>query len=1060
MPAITSKFNRPAKSNSNKFTSNGLTFLYPPQHSSKLPAGEFARALQDTAKAQSPATVRLVSLNTLRARTIVNDHEPSAVLSIDSPAPAPPIPSKGKKRAASPTGGRSKVTKLDKVRPATLASLRGKATVEAEVTSEVEDDEIDTGTTTKAFRIRKLSQLYESRVQARSVRGAWRGLSRDQAMHCDRPLAQLTIGTVARMRIEMKTYIEGMAQLFKAIFEDPLANAQRTRLSYQVEIGRICQTMKLLLRETPRLSAPLTPEVRRMMYEHVQSNSAHLSEMQIRGLMERYGDDETLLHAVAQNGLPLTDVTIHMLMAVRRTLIVKRMPPLCNVPNFNELWDEVGKNFCTNMITSAKETAQAMLLKYVRTQFEASALDEWVAAMSSNCQKSIANAITNAILSAPFTALPHRLWSQATFSPDVKDAIVLDLTSSDVPAHYHQPIADHADSIFIRTVRDRDASALGVPGGITMTDAIEGRHNGSPLQLLPFLHHIKQQAGYPYGICQVSQSLFHRPPVQADMMMQKDPSDYASREFIPIKMTTTISFLNQPSAHVEKTMTWFNTWIPGSNFSFNLTDGWDLRLANMRREIQGRLGLKTFSYESIAKHGLILALADLLFHTETLPPYQVPTGSILTDGGTVLFRTVDISRGRIRSQPSTQDLLDAPGGHDFRQLFLQSAGGTAAFKEEAHEKVDFKSHWRKTNDGRVIEMPIRPTLQLGLVPYTTAADRLGEANRRAQVTGRRFVSTSLSSKARATKNGLPVSISNLEQDGARTFLLDHGVSEEDIDAGRFSVAGNDPGFAFNQAISAHVRLADDQWVRLTLLSKPTGEQACVSNHIRVCQELTTVERDKLGVTSGHTDPRDIMCRNSPSHLKARYELRRRRRQHVQRKIDQIAQTMGLLQPGKRATRPPNLITPAYKTQCSPIVFALGGSNGPMRHVKQHAVDTRNSTLRAFAQQSETRRWPVLIGFVSEYLTSQICPNVACRTSVGSRLIYPKVTETGRDCLRITQCPTCHKVFHRDLGAAANIQYVATHLIAKGSEPFRQIADNANQPSHRACASPFINYQTP
>ena len=543
---------------------------------------------------------------------------------------------------------------------------------------------------------------------------------------------------------------------------------------------------------------------------------------------------------------------------------------------------------------------------------------------------------------------------------------------------------------------------------------------------------------------------------------------YASREFIPIQLEVIIALINHGSVYVDKVTSWFSKYLHCCNFAFKLTAGWQKRLADLKAELQSRLHIGTnFSIGHIRAQGLVLACTDLLFHSETLPPYQVPTGTILTDGYTVIFRTVDTSKGR-KSALNGYDADDFTG--DFRQLFIRTVDGMAALKQAAHARVDFGTHWRIPNaGGQPQESPILPTLDL--LHASLPCDRLSEANRRAAMTGRHFVDNPTLAQPE-TKDGLPITIPRLTQEIGREFLLAHGVSEADIHAGHLSIVANDPGFRFDQAIRATVQLNDDTWVERDLLSKPQGEQTIIQHHVTRCQFLTAVERAKLKVTA-MPDPIDILSRNSRAHLKARYEKRRLRGQYRQRKIDQFAQTVGLLASGNRPTRPAGLVTPGQNVKhhpANPVIFALGDAGGPMAHVKRHAVDSRNSFLRALASQAEARRWPMLIAFVSEYKTSQVCPDSLCRANFMTtndlpryvclncgvplkcivalklditiafigRLIHPTVTDTGRPCFRISQCPSCHKIYHRDLAAACNIHYVAKQLITKGTEPFREV----------------------
>ena len=426
-----------------------------------------------------------------------------------------------------------------------------------------------------------------------------------------------------------------------------------------------------------------------------------------------------------------------------------------------------------------------------------------------------------------------------------------------------------------------------------------------PLQMLRFINFMKVKLGKRFGIAQ-------------------DPSHYASREFIPVHLEVTISLIKNGPVYVDRVTSWVNRHVPGSNFTFKLTAGWQKRLVDLKTELQSRLNIGTnFSIGHIRAQGLVLACTDLLFHSETLPPYQVPTGSILTDGYTVIFRTVDTSKGR-KSALNGYDVDQFTG--DFRQLFIRTVNGMAALKQVAHANVNFGTHWRVPNvGGRPQESTILPTLDL-----RSSSDRLSEANRRAAMMGRQFVDNPTLAPPK-TKDGLPVTIRRLSQESGRDFLLAHGVSQADIDAGHISIAANDPGFRFDQAIRADVQLNDGTWVIRNLLSKPQGEQTIIQHHVTRCQYLTAVERAQMKVTASD-DPKNILCQNSLAHLKARYEKRRLRSQYRQRKIDQFAQTVGLLASGNRPNRPAGLVTPGHNVKhhpANPVIMALGDAGGPM-----------------------------------------------------------------------------------------------------------------------------------
>ena len=406
-----------------------------------------------------------------------------------------------------------------------------------------------------------------------------------------------------------------------------------------------------------------------------------------------------------------------------------------------------------------------------------------------------------------------------------------------------------------------------------------------------------------------------------------------------------------------------------------LQDGWHRQLQSMTRSITSRLNIKSLSVGSLRSSGLILAFIDVMFHTESLPPYEVPTGTILTDGLTVIFRTVDISEGRAK-------LLVArgadPGDADFRELFASAAEGTAAFKRDAHRQVNFGTHYRIINNGNLLEAPIIPTINLNAT--SLGQDRLGEATRRAGITGRRFKDNPSLALPRTT-DGLPNTIANLTHEWAVAFLADHGLSKADIEGGDFAIAANDPGIRFDQAITARVNVKND-WVLRHLLSRPTGEQGMISDHQRKLHFLKIKERSKLNVIIA-PDVNEVLCQTSYPILRARYDLRRMRRQHLQRKVDQLAHTLGFLRPGTRPTRPANLITASEDTLLRPTIFALGAAHGSMSHVKRHGIDTRNSFLRRFIHLAKAHRWPILPAFVSEHLTSQLCPDSACRAKSAS-----------------------------------------------------------------------------
>ena len=261
-------------------------------------------------------------------------------------------------------------------------------------------------------KVTRMSFVYESRAQPRSMRGAFRALHANQAMHCHRPLPGLVGGLVMAMRFGLKTYTTAMADLFFRLFFLRHENKALPRLLSQAQIVRMCQTMAYLLRECPADAEttsgngqqPMyTPSGRRKAYEKVIERSDYLDAHDASLLVDALLEDTTIQHAFTERGEGQKDVDVYMLLAVHNVLGRQRLPPLCNVPAFSSLWDELAANYATSVITSAKETMHDTLTDYVRLVFDKFDGVEpgWYRSLAAKMKITLVTRITNAVLSAP-----------------------------------------------------------------------------------------------------------------------------------------------------------------------------------------------------------------------------------------------------------------------------------------------------------------------------------------------------------------------------------------------------------------------------------------------------------------------------------------------------------------------------------------------------------------------------------------------------------------------------------------------------------------------------------
>ncbi|BGP09369.1 hypothetical protein JCM10049v2_005236 [Rhodotorula toruloides] len=91
-----------------------------------------------------------------------------------------------------------------------------------------------------------------------------------------------------------------------------------------------------------------------------------------------------------------------------------------------------------------------------------------------------------------------------------------------------------------------------------------------------------------------------------------------------------------------------------------------------------------------------------------------------------------------------------------------------------------------------------------------------------------------------------------------------------------------------------------------------------------------------------------------------------------------------------------------------------------------------------ALQARPDRLKVEVYRVNEYLTSQTCPNVACRLARANRcnlyrdrelIAHPNFLSTGDPIYRLIECAHCDLVFHRDVLGSTNIMRVGIFALA-------------------------------
>ena len=480
----------------NAFTNTGLDFKHAPNRP-RLKTMSADR--QAVVKGQHDLTRRLVSQNVFRARTIIAGKEP-LVTTFVGVQPTPLASTSTKKRPASATGepSTSKPAKAMKLRVASIKQLR-----------KPPDDQA----AKPKGKVTRLSGIYESRAQPRSMRGAFRALHGNQAMHCHRPLPGLVDGLVTAMRFGLKTYTTAMADLFFRIFLFRNDNKALPRLLSQAQVVRMCQTMAYLLRECPADAEttsgngqqPMyTPSSRRKAYEKVIERSDYLDAHDASLLVDALLEDATIQHAFTDRGEGLKDVDLYMLLSVHSVLGRQRLPPLCNLPAFSKLWDELAANYATCVITSAKETMSETLTNYVTLVFGKfdGVEPDWYNSMSVKCKKGLVTRITNAVFSSPLLSGYEALMPRS-LTPELLGLVNMDLADAEITADLTL-IIQRVTDVFNMVIRECNWQSIQVPPGITLGMVAEGKNGGSPLQMLRFVHFMKVKLGKPFGIAQVS----------------------------------------------------------------------------------------------------------------------------------------------------------------------------------------------------------------------------------------------------------------------------------------------------------------------------------------------------------------------------------------------------------------------------------------------------------------------------------------------------------------------------------------------------------------------------